>query len=160
MTSTSATPAATAATSSVLPVRLPAQDLLGGHTSTGKTSTGGKAPRSQLGLGGQGGKGKPAPKRHKKSKKVLKDNILGITAPGLRRLARRGGVKRISKAIYPESRTMITEFLRDVVHKVLLYTISAHRQTVTSLDVVYGLKRTGIRLFGATDTSHRVRSKA
>ena len=47
---------------------------------------------------GKGGKGlgKGGAKRHRK---VLRDNIQGITKPAIRRLARRGGVKRISGAI-------------------------------------------------------------
>ena len=44
---------------------------------------------------GKGGKGlgKGGAKRHRK---ILRDNIQGITKPAIRRLARRGGVKRIS----------------------------------------------------------------
>ena len=44
----------------------------------------------------KGGKGlgKGGAKRHRK---VLRDNIQGITKPAIRRLARRGGVKRISR---------------------------------------------------------------
>jgi len=43
---------------------------------------------------GKGGKGlgTGGAKRHRK---VLRDNIQGITKPAIRRLARRGGVKRI-----------------------------------------------------------------
>ncbi|KAK6039390.1 hypothetical protein COOONC_23107 [Cooperia oncophora] len=39
---------------------------------------------------------KGVPRRHRK---VLRDNIQGITKPAIRRLARRGGVKRISGQI-------------------------------------------------------------
>merc|ERR1712000_628098 len=48
---------------------------------------------------GKGGKGlgKGGAKRHRK---ILRDNIQGITKPAIRRLARRGGVKRISAMIY------------------------------------------------------------
>lgn len=48
-----------------------------------------------MGLGGGGGKrlGIGGAKRHRK---ILRDNIQGITKPAIRRLARRGGVKRIS----------------------------------------------------------------
>jgi histone H4 len=48
--------------------------------------------------GGKGGKGlgKGGAKRHRK---ILKDNIQGITKPAIRRLARRGGVKRISASM-------------------------------------------------------------
>ena len=52
---------------------------------------------------GKGGKGlgKGGAKRHRK---VLRDNIQGITKPAIRRLARRGGVKRISGLVYEEVR--------------------------------------------------------
>jgi histone H4 len=48
---------------------------------------------------GKGGKGlgKGGAKRHRK---VLRDNIQDITKPAIRRLARSGGVKRISGLIY------------------------------------------------------------
>ena len=45
--------------------------------------------------------GKGGVKRHRK---VLRDNIQGITKPAIRRLARRGGVKRISGLIYKKTR--------------------------------------------------------
>ncbi|KAG4428425.1 hypothetical protein IFR05_016092 [Cadophora sp. M221] len=70
-----------------------------------------------LGLGGA--------KRHRK---ILRDNIQGITKSAIRRLARRGGVKRISATVS--------------------YTGHAKRKTVTSLDVVYALKRQGRALYG------------
>ena len=51
--------------------------------------------------GGKGGKGlgKGGAKRHRK---ILRDNIQGITKPAIRRLARRGGVKRISASKPPK----------------------------------------------------------
>ncbi|XP_046685059.1 histone H3-like [Homalodisca vitripennis] len=58
---------------------------------------------------GKGGKGlgKRGAKRHMK---VLRDNIQGITEPAIRRLARRGGVKRISGLIYEETRGVLKVF--------------------------------------------------
>ena len=64
---------------------------------------------------GKGGKGlgKGGAKRHRK---VLRDNIQGITKPAIRRLARRGGVKRISGLIYEETRGVLkVPFLFKVV---------------------------------------------
>jgi len=60
--------------------------------------------------GGKGGKGlgKGGAKRHRK---ILRDNIQGITKPAIRRLARRGGVKRISAMIYEETRGVLKTFL-------------------------------------------------
>merc|ERR1712078_339511 len=96
---------------------------------------------------GKGGKGlgKGGAKRHRK---VLRDNIQGITMPAIRRLARRGGVKRISGLIYEETRGALKLFLENVVHDAVTYTEHARRKTVTALDVVYALKRQGRTLYG------------
>lgn len=94
---------------------------------------------------GKGGKGKGAAKRHQK---VLKNNIQGITKPAIRRLARRGGVKRISGLMYEETRGVLKSFLENVVKDSVTYTEHARRKTVTALDVVYALKRQGKTLYG------------
>ncbi len=94
---------------------------------------------------GKGGKGKSGAKRHRK---VLRDNIQGITKPAIRRLARRGGVKRISGLMYEETRTVLKTFLENVVKDSVTYTDHARRKTVTALDVVYALKRQGKTLYG------------
>jgi histone H4 len=96
---------------------------------------------------GKGGKGlgKGGAKRHRK---VLRDNIQGITKPAIRRLARRGGVKRISGLIYEETRTVLKTFLENVIRDSVTYTEHARRKTVTAMDVVYALKRQGRTLYG------------
>jgi len=137
---------------------------------------------------GKGGKGlgKGGAKRHRK---VLRDNIQGITVrcaprlrrqpaarahprplsahappsrllpappplpgplqkPAIRRLARRGGVKRISGLIYEETRGVLKVFLENVIRDSVTYTEHARRKTVTALDVVYALKRQGRTLYG------------
>jgi histone H4 len=108
---------------------------------------------------GKGGKGlgKGGAKRHRK---ILRDNIQGITKPAIRRLARRGGVKRISGLIYEETRGVLKVFLENVIRVRIIivpylktlwdklfinfifslqdavtYTEHAKRKTVTSLDV-------------------------
>jgi histone H4 len=70
------------------------------------------------GLGGKG-LGKGGAKRHRK---VLRDNIQGITKPAIRRLARRGGVKRISGLIYEETRSVLKVFLEGVIRDAVTYT--------------------------------------
>ena len=96
---------------------------------------------------GKGGKGlgKGGAKRHRK---VLRDNIPGITKPAIRRLARRGGVKRISELIYEETRGVLKVFLENVIRDAVTYTEHAKRKTVTAMDVVYALKRQGRTLYG------------
>ena len=119
--------------------------------------------------------GKGGAKRHRK---VLRDNIQvlelhpnlglmyfhqGITKPAIRRLARRGGVKRISGLIYEETRGVLKVnlcieltyilptrqvFLENVIRDAVTYTEHAKRKTVTAMDVVYALKRQGRTLYG------------
>ncbi|KAI8490826.1 histone H3-K27 trimethylation, partial [Branchiostoma belcheri] len=74
------------------------------------------------------GLGKGGAKRHRK---VLRDNIQGITKPAIRRLARRGGVKRISGLIYEETRGVLKVFLENVIRDAVTYTEHAKRKTVT-----------------------------
>jgi histone H4 len=98
--------------------------------------------------GGKGGKGfgKVGAKRIAKSSG--KQVILGITKPAIRRLARRGGVKRISAEIYEETRSVLKGFLENVVRDAVTYTEHARRKTVTAMDVVFALKRQGRTLYG------------
>jgi histone H4 len=104
---------------------------------------------------GKGGKGlgKGGAKRHRK---VLRDNIQGITKPAIRRLARRGGVKRISGLIYEETRGVLKVFLENVIRDSVTYTEHARRKTVTAMDVVYALKRQGKVSFTSTSFSNTV----
>ena len=106
--------------------------------------------QSQKGKGGKGGKsgkgyGKGGAKR---IHRMTKDVILGITKPAIRRLARRGGVKRISGTIYEETRNVLKLFLQNVVKDAVTYTEYARRKTVTAMDIIYALKRQGRTLYG------------
>lgn len=95
--------------------------------------------------GGLKGVGKGGSKRHRP---VLRDNIRGITKPDIRRLARRGGVKRIQGLIYEEARVALKVFLEEILHVAITLTDLANRKTVTAMDVVYALKRKGRTLYG------------
>merc|ERR1712169_18956 len=72
-------------------------------------------------IGGKGKGGKQGAKRFQ-SRKSLKETIMGITKPAIRRLARRGGVKRISSFIYEETRAVLRSFLENVVRDSVTYT--------------------------------------
>merc|ERR1712184_100630 len=95
------------------------------------------APRAKIGggrgkgKGGMGG-GKSGAKRMDFGRKTLRESILGITKPAIRRLARRGGVKRISSYIYEETRAVLRSFLENVVRDSVTYTEHAKRKTVTA----------------------------
>jgi histone H4 len=111
-----------------------------------KKQSGKLSGKGGKGKGGKGGKGfgKIGAKRMHRTKDV----ILGITKPAIRRLARRGGVKRISALIYDETRQVLRTFLEAVVRDAVTYTEHARRKTVTAMDVVYALKRQGRSLYG------------
>ncbi|CAI2382384.1 unnamed protein product [Moneuplotes crassus] len=93
------------------------------------------------------GKGKGKVKR-KTGNRTFREAIMGITKPAIRRLARRGGVKRISSLIYPETRFVLYEYLKKVIKDSMTYTIHSRRKTVFALDVVMALKRQGNSLYG------------
>ena len=84
----------------------------------------------------------------KRQKKVLKDSIRGITKGSIRRLARRGGVKRISGLLYEEVRGVLKGFVEGVVRDATAYSEHAKRRTVSALDVVQALKKRGRMLYG------------
>lgn len=46
---------------------------------------------------------------------MLRDSIQGVTKPAIRRLARRGGVKRISGTMYDETRNILKLFLQNII---------------------------------------------
>ena len=96
---------------------------------------------------GYKGLGKGGTLRHRK---ILHNNVHGITKPAIRRLARRGGVKRISGLVYEETRTHLIEFLRQQIEAATVYAEHARRKTITVMDVVYALKRHGRTLYGCT----------
>ena len=54
-------------------------------------------------------------KKSPKRRKILRDNIIGITKNSIKRLAGRAGVKRISGLVYEEVRGNLTAFLQNVM---------------------------------------------
>jgi histone H3 len=90
-------------------------------------------------------------------RKVLRDNIQGITKPALRRLARRGGVKRITSLCYEELRSVLKTFLTRQVRAVSIVAQHAKRKTIGTRDVLTGLKLNGIRVFSGWHERHRRR---
>ncbi|KAI5820945.1 histone-fold-containing protein [Pyronema omphalodes] len=85
-------------------------------------------------------------RRHRR--KIAKDSIMGITKPDLRRLARRGGVKRMSISVYPEMRLAMKSYMTTILRDCVVFLEHANRKTVTVYDVAYALKRMGRTLYG------------
>ncbi|KAJ3860668.1 histone-fold-containing protein [Lentinula novae-zelandiae] len=87
-------------------------------------------------------------KVEKRHRKISRHSITVINRPTIRRLARRGGVKRNSGRIYEETRGALKIFVDDVLLDTVAYTENEDRKTVSALDVVHALKRTGRTLYG------------
>ncbi len=72
----------------------------------------------------------------------------GFTKGGIRRLARRAGVKRLSALVFGEVRASVAQFVKRVITDTTAYTEHARRKTVTAVDVVNALKKGGRMLYG------------
>ncbi|KAF7945957.1 uncharacterized protein EAE97_004995 [Botrytis byssoidea] len=127
------------------------QNLSSPYTRKGHHSMAGKTVMSSLGGGkgktGPGGRGIGGP-RLRRHRKVLKDNINGITKGDIRRLARRGGVKRISSLIYGDVREAIKSRLNEILKDCVAIVEHSKRKTVTVNDVIWALRRQGRPLYG------------
>lgn len=64
-----------------------------------------------------------------------------ITKGSVKRLARRGGVKRISGDIVREANKSLKTFLTDVIQNAIVYADHVNRKTVTTQDVLLSLKK-------------------
>ncbi|XP_069082606.1 histone H4-like [Pleurodeles waltl] len=86
------------------------------------------------------GFGKGGTKRHRK---MLQDNIHGITTPAICCLAPCGEVKHMSSLIYKETRGVLKAFLWNVILDTVTNTDYIKLKTVTTMAVVYILKHQG-----------------
>ena len=77
--------------------------------------------------------------------KVLQDSVESITKSDIRRLARRGGVKRMNGRMYEEIRGDLKVFLEHVICQANIYAGYRKRLTITPLDVNYALKSLGFK---------------
>mmetsp|Transcript_29757 Transcript_29757/g.83138 ORF Transcript_29757/g.83138 Transcript_29757/m.83138 type:complete len:122 (+) Transcript_29757:212-577(+) len=111
--------------------------------SKGGYGGGGFGAKKSFGKGK--GLGKGGAKRHRK---VLRDNIQGIAKPMLKRLARRGGVKRVSGLCWEEMRGVLKTFLTQVIRDSVIYTEHARRKCVSTVDVVCALQRRDRGMYG------------
>ena len=87
---------------------------------------------------------------HDTQMRIGRNNLAGISKGDIRRLARRGGVKRMrnNNDLLGHVRCALHGFLERVLKSAIPYAEHAHRHTLTEMDVVYGLKREGISLYG------------
>lgn len=85
-----------------------------------------------------------AAKRHRKH--VATTNKLG--GPSIRRLARRAGATRVGRGCFPEVNALTNAYLSTVLESCKIYCIHAKRKTINCQDVVYALRRIGVRYMG------------
>ncbi|CAD7965182.1 unnamed protein product [Amoebophrya sp. A25] len=72
----------------------------------------------------------------------------GISKPAIRRMARRGGVKRISGKMHFEARHAMGKFMTKVLRDCMVYMAHGKRNTVRPRDIVNSLKRHGRTIYG------------
>ncbi|RAL13997.1 histone H4 [Aspergillus homomorphus CBS 101889] len=108
----------------------------------------------------QNEKHKPFMPPRKRFRKLYRDNIQGVTRPAICRLARRGGVCRISADIYDEARRALKERLTEIIRRVVLVMDSAtthghERKVVSTQDVIFVLNQMGNPIYGFHDRISR-----
>ncbi|GAB7343070.1 hypothetical protein MBLNU457_1155t1 [Dothideomycetes sp. NU457] len=69
----------------------------------------------------------------------------------LRRIARRGGVKRISAGIYDDARKALRDYLEMMLKDICAVVEHQNRKTVTTPGVVFILNRNGRPIYGFGD---------
>lgn len=90
---------------------------------------------------------KPQQKKHKPTEESIQHNIELISKPPLRRLARRGGAKRMTILAYMAMRETIKNSLTETVEKTALVTRSEDRTTIILDDVIFALQSKGDKTY-------------
>ncbi|KAH6895535.1 histone-fold-containing protein [Thelonectria olida] len=103
---------------------------------------------ARTGAGRVGGKTTMGGAGKKRQRKMIRDSIHGVTKPAVRRLARRGGVKRISASIYDEARAALKARLETILKDCIIYVEHRKAKTVTVNDVIHALRRIGRPIYG------------
>jgi len=112
------------------------------------SSGGGTSGRGGKTFGQNMGRGFTRGLAVKKHRKLSRDTIHGITKSDIRRLARRGGIKRISEGIYDEARGALKDYLTKILRDCVTYCEHSNRKTVTVYDVIHSLQRIGKPIYG------------
>ncbi|KAJ6259326.1 histone h4-2 [Drechslerella dactyloides] len=98
--------------------------------------------------------------RRYRHRKILSDSISGITKPAIRRLARRGGVKRISAPIYDEMRVVVKSRVQNILRHCITYCEHAKRKTITVKDVIFSLRHIGAPIYGFDDQIYEAKKRS
>lgn len=63
-------------------------------------------------------------------------------------IARHVGIKYVFKDFLDEIFSILENYLRKIIKRVLVYTKYANRNVVTSMDILYALKKDGVMIYG------------
>lgn len=74
-------------------------------------------------------------KQQRRRRRVLRDNIQGITKGAITRLARKAGIKRLSGLLYEEIRGVLKVHLEEVVRVAVVFAENRRAKRVTGEDV-------------------------
>ncbi|CAG9465496.1 unnamed protein product [Pedinophyceae sp. YPF-701] len=92
--------------------------------------------------------GRGGPKRHQR-----REGRAGLSTGDVKRLARRGGVKRIAGQVYETTNETLRAWLSSVIKDTVTLAEHARSMTVRPLHVFLALKRRGVSLYGAPGLS-------
>lgn len=92
-------------------------------------------------------------------RKILRDNIHGITKPAIIRILRRAGIKRINGLVYEEIRGILLSWLKHIVKDMICIMEHARRKTVEIKDLEEALELNNIYLAaGINDNAKKTAS--
>jgi histone H4 len=94
--------------------------------------------------------------RHRRSTRVVDGGAYHvpreIANPAIQRMAKRAGVRRISRLVYDECRLIMHSFLGAVLHDALLFATNNKRKTIMASDVAAALRRQGLVVYKSTSS--------
>ncbi|KAF5140464.1 histone h4 [Vairimorpha ceranae] len=94
------------------------------------------------------GKGSKSAKGIAKKHRKIASNEESISKPAIRRLARRAGVSRVGSGCFNEIRVAAKSYMTGIISYSFVYANHAKRKTITCSDVLYSLKKMGVKYMG------------
>jgi len=88
-------------------------------------------------------------------RRVLRDNIQGITKPALTRLARTAGVKSMSGQMYDELRAVMKLRMEQVLESADIVRASRRAKTFNEEDIIQGIANVDVKLAFTNDPTSR-----
>ena len=87
-------------------------------------------------------------RRHHNRTALERQRQCGLTTTAAKKLARRGGVKRMQATVKPKMQEVLVKFVTDVLRDTVALVESRRGTIVNPLDIVYALKKQAITYYG------------